>query len=134
MLLGWQFGNIVADGTPTLNENSAVTFTNLFTGAGDLANNPSRVVSAGLWIRSLGTVAADAGIIQAFASPIDYQSTNWDVFRDSPNQKIYSKGEAAVIRYYPYDETELLFGIAGDTNRPRFNHNLGFLIKGAPNT
>lgn len=39
-----------------------------------------------------------------------------------------------MIRYYPYDETELLFAIAGDSNRPRYNHNLGFLIKGAPNT
>lgn len=39
-----------------------------------------------------------------------------------------------MIRYYPYDETEMLFGVAGDVNRPRYNHNLGFLIKGAPNT
>lgn len=85
MLLGRSFGNIVADGTPTLNENSAITFSNLLIGAGDLVNNPSRVVSAGMWIWSLGTVSADAGIIQAFASPIDYQTNNWDVFRDSPN-------------------------------------------------
>lgn len=48
MLLGRSFGNIVADGTPTLNETSAVTFTNLLIGAGDLINNPSRVVSAGM--------------------------------------------------------------------------------------
>lgn len=48
MLLGRSFGNIVADGTPTLNENSAITFSNLLIGAGDLVNNPSRVVSAGM--------------------------------------------------------------------------------------
>lgn len=63
MLLGRLFGNIVADGTPSLTESSAVTFSNLLIGAGDLVNNPSRVVSAGMWIRSLGTVASDAGII-----------------------------------------------------------------------
>jgi len=48
MLLGRSFGNIVADGTPTLTESSAVTFSNLLTGTGDLINNPSRVVSAGM--------------------------------------------------------------------------------------
>lgn len=48
MLLGRLFGNIVADGTPSLTESSAVTFSNLLIGAGDLVNNPSRVVSAGM--------------------------------------------------------------------------------------
>lgn len=63
MLLGRSCGNIVADGTPTLTESSAVTFSNLLTGVGDLVNNPSRVVSAGMRIRSLGAVSVDAGII-----------------------------------------------------------------------
>lgn len=63
MLLGQQVGTIVADGTSALNETSAPTFSNILTGVSDLLNNPSRVVSAGLRMRSMGAVSSDAGIV-----------------------------------------------------------------------
>lgn len=100
----------------------------------DLASGPSRIVAGGLRVRSLAAVLNDSGVMQAYASPHGLATASYDVFRDSPNQCIYTKGSTATVRYYPFDETELLFAKLSDTNRIRLNHHIGVMFKGSPST
>jgi len=82
----------------------------------NLASGPSRIVAGGLRVRSLAAVLNDSGVMQAYASPLSVNTASYDAFRDSPNQCIYTKGSTATVRYYPFDETELLFAKFDDVN------------------
>lgn len=92
-----------------------------------------RLVSGGLKLRSLQSFNTDAGQIQSYMTLLSGVSAPYDVFRDTPYQRIYSKGEVATARYLPVDcsLTEL-------TNRnsvasfPISGWSIGFMITGAP--
>lgn len=72
--------------------------------------------------------------MQAYVSPLSVNTASYDAFRDSPNQCIYTKGSTATVRYYPFDETELLFAKYDDVNWIRIGHHLGVMFKGSPST
>jgi len=57
-----------------------------------MALGPSKIVSAGIRLRSLSSFQNDSGTVTAYASVIDPATANADVFRDSPNTFMFSKG------------------------------------------
>jgi len=96
------------------------------------ANWGIRVCAAGLKIRSTASISSEAGIIQAYASPLP-TTANFSTYRDSPHIHMYGKGEVAEVRYLPYDYSELqLSAKNGLLAYPGIveNHHLGFMICG----
>lgn len=91
----------------------------------------ARVCSAGMKLRSSASFANEQGVIQAYSSLMD-PDMPYDVYRDTPHQRVYSKGEVAQVRWLPSDPTAFYFtrGSPG-LNATAYNH-LGFMVSGAP--
>jgi hypothetical protein len=93
-----------------------------------VASAASRVISAGLKIRSLSSFNLEAGSIQSYTSTLSF-GLDYDVYRDYPHQKVYSKGQIGSVRYLPISDQELEF--QAYTMPFSGNRSIGFLIKGA---
>lgn len=90
----------------------------------------AKVVNAALLVRSTASFSNEAGLIQSYAN-YESGSTTYDFLRDSPNQKIYSKGQVAGVNWVPCDKSEIELGNFGDTARSASRKTIGFLITGA---
>lgn len=89
-----------------------------------------KVCAAAMKIRSTASFSTESGLIQAYASLLgDY--ANFDVYRDSPYQHIYSKGEVAKVNYVPVDYSCFEFASPGTAGVMQ-NYQIGFMITGAP--
>jgi len=91
-----------------------------------------RLVSGGMKLRSLQSFNSDAGQIHSYMTLLG-ASLPYDVYRDTPYQRIYSKGEIASVRYLPVDPslTELV-KTGSITAFPISGWQIGFMITGAP--
>ena len=100
--------------------------TNIFPAplGGGIAN---RVVCAGMKIRSTASMTVEAGYIQSYSSIDSGSYASYDLYRDTPHQRIYSKGTVAHVRYLPSDCNSLDLGSLTTTD-----NNIGFMIVGAP--
>jgi len=93
--------------------------------------NYARICSAGLKVRSTSSFSNESGMIQAYSSLLG-ASNAYDVYRDSPHQMIYNKGQVAICRYLPVDNSELELqnlaapGIIG-------SHVIGVMVVGGGN-
>lgn len=85
VFMSMQAGGIVGYSDATHNETTlGVGVVYLFDDI-NITSGPSRIVAAGLWIRSLQAVLNDAGVMQTYASPLTSNIASYDVYRDSPN-------------------------------------------------
>lgn len=91
-----------------------------------------RLVTGGMKLRSLQSFNSDAGQIHSYMTLLGSTSP-YDVYRDTPYQRIYSKGEVATVRYLPVDPslTELV-KTSVISSFPIIGWNIGFMITGAP--
>jgi len=85
-----------------------------------------RLVSGGIKVRSVASFSNESGLIQSYSSIADNPQF-YDVYRDSPHQRVYSKGEVAIVRYIPFDISETLLGNYDVLTR----HYIGVMVKGA---
>lgn len=90
-------------------------------------STPNRVVCAGMKIRSTASMTVEAGYIQSYSSIDQGGNASYDLYRDTPHQRIYSKGTVAHVRYLPSDGNSLDLGFINTTD-----NNIGFMIVGAP--
>lgn len=125
--------NLLAD--PTHNETILGTQSVILTADPDLATaSMTRTVSYGLKLRSLASFSSEAGQIQSYMSGIGNSGT-YDNYRDSPFQHIYTKGQVAVVRFIPFDNSLLdLTRVAGQGNFIGTDVSIGFMITGAVST
>ncbi len=93
------------------------------------ATSYKRLVNAGIKVRSSASFSNEAGNIQAYSTFFG-RSSGYDKYRDSPHQKLHSKGEVASVVYYPQDPNFLCFGSQICASTPDFH--IGVLITGAP--
>lgn len=93
-----------------------------------------RLVTGGMKIRSLQSFNSDAGQVHAYMSLLG-NNASYDVYRDTPYQRIYSKGEVATVRYLPVDAslTELV-KTSNISGFPIIGWSIGFMITGAPSS
>lgn len=121
-------GKIDVYNDATHNETTIGPATNLVA-----ANLPTsrifRVCNAGMRLRSTASFANESGLIQAYSSFHDVLS-NYDVFRDSPHQAVYSKGQVAQVRYLPTDYSCLNFSSPSTSGTIDYLR-MGFMITGA---
>jgi len=92
-----------------------------------------RMVSGGIKIRSLASFSIESGQIQGYNTLLG-AARNYDAYRDSPHQMIYSKGSVATIRYYPLDLSMLnMIPNAGISASLLNEASFGVMISGAVN-
>lgn len=90
-----------------------------------------RPVAFAMKLRSTAAFSSEAGLVQAYQSPLGHDFI-YDVYRDSPHQHIYSKGEVAKVSYMPFDFACLELQVAA-SQTVLSKTVVGFMITGASN-
>lgn len=127
------FGTINIYNDATHNETTLGPLTSVLPADPDLqASVLLRLVSGGMKLRSLQSFNSDAGQIHSYMSLLG-NAMPYDVYRDTPYQRIYSKGEVASVRYLPVDPSLVELVKSGNIQAfPLFGWQIGFMITGAP--
>lgn len=98
----------------------------------DIANSTlMRLVSGGMRLRSLQSFNSESGQVHSYMTLLG-PNASYDVYRDSPYQKIYSKGEVSSVRFLPVDNSLTELNRTSNLiSFPIYGWNIGFMISGA---